>query len=207
MGLSFWESVDRSLFVFLNQKFQNPFLDWFMPFMTDLKNFTFLLIALGAWIVWKERRAGLVFLAFVGLTLLVTDQISSHVLKDWVGRVRPCHTLTNIHLLTECNTSFSFPSSHAVNIFAAAYFLSQFFRPLKPLFYGVAAIVSFSRIYIGIHYPLDVVGGAALGLTIAWPMRRFKDKALEFLARSPRAGRGKEESEASEEKIVQGQRK
>jgi undecaprenyl-diphosphatase len=206
MGFSFWESMDRSLFLFLNRELQNPFLDWFMPFVTDLKKFTYLLIALGAWILWKERRAGLVFLIFIGLTLLVTDQISSHVLKDWIGRIRPCHTLTNIHLLTDCNTSFSFPSSHAVNIFAAAYFLSQLFRRLKPLLYAIGAIVGFSRIYIGIHYPSDVFGGAMLGLIIAWPMRCLKDQALEVLVRSPKPEGRKDGTGHSEEKTMQDQK-
>jgi len=83
--------------------------------------------------------------------------------------------------LTDCNTSYSFPSSHAVNIFAAAYFLSQPFKRLVPLFFGIAAIVAYSRIYIGIHYPLDVIGGAGIGLLIAWPMRRLKDEVLTWL--------------------------
>jgi undecaprenyl-diphosphatase len=68
-----------------------------------------------------------------------------------------------------------------VNIFAAAYFLSQPFKKLAPLFFGIAAIVAYSRIYIGIHYPLDVMGGAAIGLLIAWPMRRLKDEVLTRL--------------------------
>jgi undecaprenyl-diphosphatase len=72
-----------------------------------------------------------------------------------------------------------------VNIFAAAYFLSQPFRRLAPLFFGIAAIVGYSRIYIGIHYPLDVIGGAAIGLLIAWPIRRLKDRVLRRLHLSP----------------------
>jgi undecaprenyl-diphosphatase len=72
-----------------------------------------------------------------------------------------------------------------VNIFAAAYFLSQPFRRLAPLFFCIAAIVGYSRIYMGIHYPLDVIGGAAIGLLIAWPMRRLKDEVMGRLHKSP----------------------
>jgi len=168
-------SLDSTLFRWINVGGQNFFFDGFMPFMTDLKNFTYVLIALGIWILWKKRKEGLIFLVFIGLTLAITDQFSSHVLKDWIGRVRPCHVMENIHLLTDCNTSYSFPSSHAVNIFAAAFFLSQPFRRLSPVLYAIAVIVGYSRVYIGIHYPFDVVGGAAIGLLIAWPMRRMKD--------------------------------
>jgi undecaprenyl-diphosphatase len=154
--------------------------------MTELRNFTYVLIALGIWILWRERKAGLIFLVFIGLTLTITDQFSSHILKEMIGRVRPCHVLENVHMLTDCNTSYSFPSSHAVNIFAAAFFLAQPLRRSAPAFYALAAVVAYSRIYIGIHYPLDVLGGAALGLLIAWPMRRLKDWMVNRYVIEPR---------------------
>jgi len=178
---SWLESLDTGLFELINRGGQNSFFDWFMPFMTDLKNFTYVLVLVGALVLWRERKAGLVFLVFVGLTLAITDPLSSRLLKEWIGRIRPCQILSGVRLLTECNTSYSFPSSHAVNIFAAAYFLSQPFSRLTPLFFGIAAIVGYSRIYIGVHYPLDVIGGAAVGLLIAWPMRRLKDQVLTRL--------------------------
>jgi len=176
--ISFVKAADIFIFHLINGPGQNSFFDWFMPFMTDLKNFTYVLLALGLWILWREKKAGVIFLVFVGVTLTITDQFSSHWLKDWVGRIRPCHILENVRLLTDCNTSYSFPSSHAVNIFAAAFFLSQPLKRFSPLFYGIAAVVGYSRVYIGIHYPLDVLGGAVIGLLIAWPMRRLKDQVL-----------------------------
>jgi undecaprenyl-diphosphatase len=176
--LTFLTAADAALFRLINGQGQNSFFDWFMPFMTELKNFTYVLIALGIWILWKERKAGLVFLLFLGLTLTITDQFSSKVLKEFIGRVRPCHILENVHLLTDCNTSYSFPSSHAVNIFAAAWFLARPLRRAAPVFFGIAAIVAYSRVYIGIHYPLDVLGGAVIGLLIAWPLRRLKDEVV-----------------------------
>jgi undecaprenyl-diphosphatase len=182
---SWAEFMDTALFHLINQDGQNSFFDWFMPFMTDLKNFTYVLVILGAYIVWRERKGGLVFLLFVGLTLAITDPFSSRLLKEWVGRIRPCQVLENVRLLTDCNTSYSFPSSHAVNIFAASYFLSRMFRRLAPLFFAIAAVVGYSRVYIGIHYPLDVIGGAAIGLLIAWPMYRLKEWVLGRLHISP----------------------
>ncbi len=175
---NFLLAADAALFRLINGQGQNLFFDWFMPFMTELKNFTYVLIALGIWILWKDRKAGLVFLVFTGLTLTMTDQLSSHFLKEIIGRVRPCHVLENVRMLTDCNTSYSFPSSHAVNIFAAAWFLAQPLGRAAPVFFGIAAIVAYSRVYIGIHYPFDVMGGAAIGLLIAWPMRRLKDEVV-----------------------------
>ena len=178
-------SLDTTLFRLINQAGQNSFLDWFMPFTSDLKNFTYILVLLGGYIVWREGKGGLVFLVFVGLTLAITDPFSSRLLKECVGRIRPCQVLQEVRLLTDCSTSYSFPSSHAVNIFAAAYLLSQVFRRLAPLFFAIAAVVAYSRIYVGVHYPLDVIGGAAIGLLIAWPMSRLKDMTLARLKLSP----------------------
>ncbi len=174
----FIQPLDRALFFLINENGQNSFFDWFMPFMTDLDHFVYVLLALAVWVLWSRGKAGMAFLIFIGLTLTLTDQFSSHVLKDWIGRIRPCHVLPGVHMLTDCNTSFSFPSSHAVNIFAAAFFLARLWRRLAWPIYGIAAVVGYSRIYIGIHYPLDVVGGAGIGLLIAWPMYWLKEKAI-----------------------------
>jgi len=194
---TFLFAADAALFRLINGQGQNSFFDWFMPFMTELKNFTYVLIALGFWLLWKERKAGLVFLLFLGLTLTITDQFSSKILKEIIGRVRPCHVLENVHMLTDCNTSYSFPSSHAVNIFAAAWFLAQPLGRAAPVFFGIAGIVAYSRVYIGIHYPFDVLGGAAIGLLIAWPLRRLKDKVVTrfHLHPLPAADTGAKEAE------------
>ena len=183
--VSFLGSLDVALFYLINWQGQNYFFDWLMPFITDLKNFTYVLLVLGLWVLVREKKAGILFLVFVGLTLAITDQFSSHLLKGWVGRIRPCHVLEGVHMLTDCNTSYSFPSSHAVNIFAAAFFLSQPFKGFSPLFYGMAAAVGYSRIYLGIHYPFDVIGGAGIGLLIAWPMRWLKDQVVNRWIPSP----------------------
>jgi undecaprenyl-diphosphatase len=183
--ISVLSSWDITLFRLINGQGHNYFLDWFMPFMTDLKNFRYVLPVLVVWVLVREKKAGIVFLVFIGLTLAITDPFSSRLLKDWLGRVRPCHVLEEVRLLTDCSTSYSFPSSHAVNIFAAAFFLSQPLKKLSPLFFGIAGIVGYSRIYIGIHYPLDVIGGAAIGLLIAWPMRWLKDQVVARWIQSP----------------------
>jgi len=176
--ISLLNSWDITLFHLINGQWHSYFLDWFMPFMTDLKNFRYVLPVLAVWVLLREKKAGIVFLVFIGLTLAITDPFSSRLLKEWLGRIRPCHVLEEVRLLTDCNTSYSFPSSHAVNIFAAAFFLSQPLKKLSPLFFGIAGIVGYSRIYIGIHYPLDVIGGATIGLLIAWPMRWLKDQVV-----------------------------
>jgi undecaprenyl-diphosphatase len=178
-------SLDVALFHLINGQGRNSFFDWLMPYITDLNHFHYYLLALGVWLLWKERKPGLVFLIFLGLTLAITDPFSSHLLKYWISRVRPCQILPDVHLLTDCNTSPSFPSSHAVNVFAAAFFLAQPFKKISPILFAIAGLVAYSRIYIGVHYPLDVLGGAAIGITIAWPMRWLKDRAVDRLLPLP----------------------
>ena len=176
--VSFLDSLDVALFVLINQKGQNYFFDWFMPFMTELKNFVYVIPLLAIWILWREKQRGILTLVFLGLTITITDQFSSHFLKDWVGRIRPCHVLEQVRLvLTDCNTSYSFPSSHAVNIFAAMYFLSQTLKRFAFPFFFIASLVAYSRVYIGIHYPLDNILGAGIGILIAWPLWRLCDLA------------------------------
>ena len=185
--LSFLHSWDVGLFVLINQKGQNYFFDWFMPFMTDLKNFIYVFPLLAIWILWREKQRGILTLVFLGLTITITDQFSSHFLKDWVGRIRPCHVLEQVRLvLTDCNTSYSFPSSHAVNIFAAAYFLSQPLKRFAFPFYFIASLVAYSRVYIGIHYPLDNLLGAGIGILVAWPLWRLCDLTKKKIIARPR---------------------
>ena len=181
--MSLFNSWDAAIFQLINVQGQNAFFDILMPFITNLRNFYSVLAVLAIWLVWRDRKAGIIFLLFIAATLTLTDQFSSHLLKPWVGRIRPCRFLENVRLLTDCNTSYSFPSSHAVNIFAAAFFLSQPFKKLRVLWYGIAAAVGYSRIYIGIHYPFDVIGGGGIGLLMAWPMRRFKDAAVSYFCK------------------------
>ncbi len=106
-----------------------------------------------------------VFLLVLGITL--SDQVCNSLLKPLVGRIRPCNVLEGVHLLVNCTKSFSFPSSHATNIFTGTMLLSFVYPKLKTVLLGLAVLVSYSRIYVGVHYPLDVVAGIILGVLCA----------------------------------------
>jgi undecaprenyl-diphosphatase len=157
--------LDTLLFYFLNGALHSPFLDEAMPFLTRVRNWHVVLGVL--WLglmLWGGRRARTVALLLLPAVFLV-DQINDHALKPFFGRVRPCHALPDVRLLVAGSKSASFPSSHAWNSFTAATIVSHFYsRPVGVFFLALAALVAFSRIYVGLHYPIDVLAGALLGL-------------------------------------------
>jgi undecaprenyl-diphosphatase len=110
------------------------------------------------------RRWGVVALAVIAIALA---DWSSMGLKSLINRPRPPLRYPEPKTLVPLPHDASFPSGHAATSFAAATMLSFAFPRLAPLLYVLAAAVAFSRVYVGVHYPLDVVGGAALGVVIA----------------------------------------
>ncbi|OGC82953.1 MAG: hypothetical protein A2W07_01505 [candidate division Zixibacteria bacterium RBG_16_43_9] len=164
--IDFLVKLDKELFLFINLKLQNGFFDFLMPILTEFKNWRilFFLIMLAMLIFGrkKERIAAVLVLIVLGMA----DSSVNLLLKSWIGRVRPCNVFSQVHLLAGCSHSGSFPSSHAANIFAAGSILTFLYRRAWFIWLAIAVTVSFSRIYVGVHYPLDVVGGAFYGILL-----------------------------------------
>jgi undecaprenyl-diphosphatase len=93
--------------------------------------------------------------------------------------MRPCQIISNTHLLVNCSRSFSFPSSHATNIFAFASTSSYFYPRWKFLFLAIALLISYSRVYVGFHYPFDCVFGAILGIFVSFFFIKFLFPRIE----------------------------
>lgn len=160
-------SIDLWLFRFGNETLANPVFDVLLPFLTNERYFLVPYILLLAGLLWKGGRNGRICVAVVLLTVLIGDQLNSNVIKEVVGRIRPCHVLTDVRLLVPCGAGKSFPSSHAVNNFAAAIVFSFFYLRARPYILAFAALVGYTRVYCGVHYPFDVLGGAAEGTLLA----------------------------------------
>ncbi len=153
--------------LFLQDNVRNPVLDKIMQFITSLGDAG--LIAIGACMVLlcirSYRRAG----AAASLSLILDFAVVNLVLKNLFARVRPYEALEGLELITRRPSDFSFPSGHAGACFAVA---SAMFLCL-PRKAGIpavalAALISFSRLYVGVHYPTDVLGGMVIGCVTGW---------------------------------------
>lgn len=168
--------IDKVAFIFLNNTISNPVMDLLMPLVTDWSQSLIMRIVLGCvfvYFLFFNGTKGRIIIILLFLTVLISDQVSSSLIKPIVARPRPCHLVEgkfiveNLRLLVSCGPGFSFPSSHAVNHFAVAFILSKIYHKFKIYFFSFAILVSFSRVYIGVHYPLDVFIGAIIGVIIA----------------------------------------
>ncbi len=166
--MDFLYSIDVKIFYFLNHTIANPLTDKFFTFITLLNHWVLVYIILLG-ILWvKGGKLGKLSVIGILFTILISDQLSSHLLKNLIQRVRPCNALTDVKTLVPCLSSYSMPSSHAVNNFAAAAFFSGFFPRYKKLLYTVATLIALSRPIVGVHYPSDILVGAAIGWTVGY---------------------------------------
>jgi undecaprenyl-diphosphatase len=159
--------LDTLAFLFVNTYLANSLFDHFMPFVTDRSYFFFLPLFL--WLFFKDREKTFVALALGIIALLLSDWAANE-LKHVFERLRPCNEIRDVRMLAGCGKSFSLPSNHAVNAFA---FITPFFILLKKswtryAFAALAVLVGFSRVYVGVHYPADVLAGALLGIFLGF---------------------------------------
>ena len=165
--MEFLIRLDTSLFFFFNTKIANPVFDWIMPIITN--QWVWAIPILLCWfgmIIFggkKARIAAVIILIATGSS----DAICYRVIKPTVKRIRPSHQFADARLLVGKGGKYSFPSNHAANITTAMCLLAYFFRRPKYWFALIALSISFSRIYVGVHFPFDVAAGMTLGVAFA----------------------------------------
>jgi undecaprenyl-diphosphatase len=160
------QNIDKWLFYAINKGMANTLFDRIMPFITTNTNWFLVYAFLFGWLLWKGGSKGRITAIILIITIIIVDQVNSFVLKDIFSRLRPCQVLDNVRLLMPCGGGKSFPSSHAANNFAAAIILSYFYKQYKWVYFSIAIAISFSRIYVGVHYPFDVLGGIIFGVSV-----------------------------------------
>lgn len=169
------EGVDVKLFLFLNG-LHTEWLDRVMVAITEMWPWIPIYLLLLYMVFRQYGKRGWWILLAVALVILCSDQLSAHVCKPLFHRLRPCFNPELeglVHLPKGLpGGRFGFVSSHAANTFAVATFLTfalrKGYRPIGWWLYAWAFIASYSRIYVGVHYPGDILAGAALGILIGW---------------------------------------
>jgi len=165
----FLNDLDVQVFYAINRTLRNPVFDLTMPFLTDLNKHRIVLLLVVVILLWMivkgDRSIRLAALLLIP-TIILSDQLSSTVIKFMFDRLRPCHALPDVHLLVPCGSGYSFPSSHAVNNFAGATVLSYFLPRARWWLFGFASTIGCSRVIVGVHYPSDVVGGGVIGMIV-----------------------------------------
>ncbi len=167
---------DNQILEWIHQQGHPSWLNTVMPVWRDKETWIPLYIFIGLWTIWRHRSRGLLLLITAGLTIAVADTLSSKIIKPMVRRLRPCNDpqiQEALDVLVHCGSGYSFTSSHATNHFALAVFLWVAFRGIWPLWLRWtmlvwAATIAFGQVYVGVHYPTDILGGALLGSLIGW---------------------------------------
>lgn len=180
--------LDYSLFQFINQDLSNSFFDLMMPIIRNKMTWLPLYLFMFFYLIYTYKTKALIIVLFAILSIGFSDGISSHLLKPFFERIRPCqlHFLAeNIIRRIDCSGGFSLPSSHAANHFALASFIGLVLLHKSKLFLYIgllwAALISFAQVYVGVHFPIDVFVGMLLGLFIGillfhYPFRFIRQK-------------------------------
>jgi undecaprenyl-diphosphatase len=188
----------------INLEWTHPLMDWLMPAVSAINAWLPLLLLVALLVLWHGGKKGRLLILCLALALGVSDGIVSHSLKKMVGRVRPRDSLENVMIrdLGKGSPEFmrlfsaptqrmsapkgdlrgsSFPSSHVMNLFAAATTVALFYRRSGAALYFLALLVAYSRIYVGAHWPSDVVPSIGMGILVGWGVTRLLQRQLAVI--------------------------
>jgi len=165
--------IDKQLFLSVNQGLANQFFDFLLPLLRNPYTWAPLYLFFIIFAIRNYKKKGIIMILFLLVTFGLGDFTSASIIKPEVMRVRPCNDVPFKEQVTtrvRCGSGYSMPSSHATNHFAIGVFILMLFRrqwkPIVWLSIVWAASISFAQIYVGVHYPGDILVGAMLGTAI-----------------------------------------
>jgi membrane-associated phospholipid phosphatase len=181
--------IDQYLFLKINKGCRNAFFDTILPFVREANFWAPLYIFILLFVAINFGKKAIWWLILALVTFAYSELISSHILKPLFARPRPCIDpifSDKVRLLANyCGGNGSFTSSHAANHFGLAMFFYITFKHISPqyskLFFVWASLICFAQVYVGVHYPTDVIGGALLGIFIGWLTGNFHNKKKGIL--------------------------
>ncbi|WP_309568890.1 phosphatase PAP2 family protein [Clostridium estertheticum] len=156
------QKFDISILLFIKYNMYGIIMDKVMVILSYLGNAGIIWIMIAAILISnkKHRKIGLMALAALILSAILGDEILKNIFK----RLRPADTMPTMNLLIERPLSYSFPSGHSMSSFAVAGVLVKYFKKYVIEIISLASLIAFSRVYLYVHYPTDVLVGAILGL-------------------------------------------
>jgi undecaprenyl-diphosphatase len=181
-------SIDYQLFIFLNTAFSNPLFDLIIPHITRERNLMFVYFLLSSLHIAlaKDKILALKRVAVATFVLAASDAIGHRIIKPFFDRPRPSHSIffvNDVHILfPQCNfllgqrSSLSFPSNHAITNAALATIWSLWYPKAAIYLIPFALFIAYTRIYVGVHYPLDAFFGVLFGSGFAYLIYRLSKK-------------------------------
>ena len=175
--LDYLNTIDQQALIAINS-WHAPYFDQLMWCITSKLSWALILVAVLV-ALRHDRRQALLVIATLVLTILISDQISSGLIKHTVERLRPSHNpdlASSLHLVNGYTGGlYGFTSSHAANSFSVAMVLSLMFasRRVTVALMSWAMLQCYSRMYLGVHYPGDIIGGTLVGLLVGWLVYRL----------------------------------
>ncbi len=185
--------MDEALFRAVNSQLASPLMDQAMLGVSSKWTWLIAAVVLVGYAVARKNLHLVSFCILIGLTVGLSDGLAYQVLKPAFARERPCHQLEDVRVVQDrCGSDFGFPSNHATNgmavAVAAALALPR--RRILWAFFGLAVLVGFSRVYLGVHFPGDVLAGFAIGSVLGaftyWLYRNLSSRWLPLPLRDRR---------------------
>lgn len=185
--IKYFSQLDHELFEWIQMHMRNSFLDPILLAARDKLFWIPLYIILISWVGFKFGRQAWKLFLLILITIIVTDQMNSTLLKKLVRRERPCNEVyfkDQFVPVLPCSGGYSFPSSHATNHMGIAIMIiltcGRYLGPFKWLFLVWALLIGFSQIYVGVHFPIDIAVGFLEGALLAFTIYSMSQKTKFF---------------------------
>ncbi len=167
------QTIDYLIFDFINHSCANAILDFIFPIVRNANTWIPLYVLVFIYLFYRYKQLAIVYIVYLLIAFAFADAVSVNLLKPYFARLRPCHSSTlQVRLMLDyCGGKWSFPSTHASNhmtiacsIIFAGIFKSKYIDYLWIIW---AVIIGIAQIYVGVHYPSDIVGGFIFGFVVA----------------------------------------